>query len=319
MKPIQLWFALLVSVSTLSIDGFCPRPMIVARPSLTSELASSPRYGPRLDDDDEDQQGGRLPLPSIDQIDAGFRQLLDKIMSVKDPQHVPSILTKNIELILLLSNENGAKMVEAILQETLQQQGEAGAEALANAIELVLSFAENFVEEAARIDKANKELLGDIIRIVSDKERTGSAREDALDDLLKQEKDRITAGFIRHLDGECDRIAGAPKMTKESGRLLEMLRMIQARVLDEIGSDLGEAATVLNQLVGFDFDEERLAVLDAGLSVQGPAYARQMLSLTEQSLQGFERLGADPILVERVKSIDERLRKYLESQDGEFQ
>jgi hypothetical protein len=300
---------------------------VATRLLSTGELASFSRYGPQLDNGEDDElvprnrrNGPTASTGTTEQIAAEFRQLLDKVMAVKDPQHIPSILTKNIELILSLSNENGPTIVESILNDAVQTKGEKGAEAIADAVELVLSFAESFVEETALIDKANKEFLGDIIRIVSDKERMGSAREDALDDLLKRDKDRITAGFIRHLDGECDRIAAAPKMTKESGRLLEMLRMIQARVLDEIGSDLGEAAKVLNQLVGFDFDEERLAVLDAGLSVQGPAYAYQMLSLTEKSLEGFKRLGADPVLVDRVKSIDERLRQYLASQeDGEFQ
>jgi hypothetical protein len=302
--------------------------MLVATRLLSKgQLESFSRYGPQLDDGEDEElvprnrrSGPTASTSTTEQITAEFRQLLDKVMAVKDPQHVPSILTKNIELILSLSNENGPTIVECILNDAVQTKGEKGAEAIAEAVELVLSFAESFVEETAFIDKANKEFLGDIIRIVSDKERSGSAREDALDDLLKRDKERITAGFIRHLDGECDRIAAAPKMTKESGRLLEMLRMIQARVLDEIGSDLGEAAKVLNQLIGFDFDEERLAVLDAGLSVQGPAYAYQMLSLTEKSLEGFKRLGADPVLVDRVKSIDERLRRYLANQeDGEFQ
>lgn len=277
------------------------------------------RYGPPIEDE-ENIAPKKAPPQNTLEKESEFRQLIEKVMAVKDPDHVPSLLTRNVEFILSLSNPDGAKIVESILQEVVHEQGEETAESVANAIELILTFAESFVEEAVRIDQENKLLLGDIMRKLSDKGQTASAREETIDEFLKTERDRLTAGFLRHLDGECDRIAGAKMVTKDSGRLLEMLRMIQVRVLEELGSELGEAAKVLNQLVGFDSDQERLAVLEAGLSIQGPAYARQMLSLTEESLQGFKQIGAEPGLVERVKAIDVRLRSYLDEHgEGDFQ
>ena len=74
----------------------------------------------------------------------------------------------------------------------------------------------------------------------------------------------FTPGFLRHLDGERARIANAPRMTPESARRLEIIRIIQARVLEELGTDLGEAAVVLGQLMGYEKEEELRAVLDAG-------------------------------------------------------
>ena len=157
-------------------------------------------------------------------------------------------------------------------------------------------------------------MLGRIVKTVSDKEKTASVREQALDELLLREKENLTAGFIRHLDGECERIANAPSMSPESTRLLEILRMIQTRVLEEIGSDLGEAAQVLGQLIGYESATERLAVLDAGLTVRGPAFAKQLLEMTEEALLGFQRVvgGADPDLVNCIEQIDNRLRRYLQ-------
>ena len=105
-------------------------------------------------------------------------------------------------------------------------------------------------------------------------------------------------------------------MTRESSRLLQILLMIQARVLEELGSDIGEEALVLGQLLGYDHAKERLAILDAGLTVRGIAFATKMAELTEEALDGFTRVacGADPELVERVSEIDSRLRKFIQEQ-----
>ena len=93
---------------------------------------------------------------------------------------------------------------------------------------------------------------------------------------MEKEKNNFSAGFLRHLEGECQRIEGAPTMTPESARLLEIIRIIQTRVLEELGSDMGEAALVLGQLMGYDNKDELLGVLDAGLTVQGREFAVEM-------------------------------------------
>lgn len=78
--------------------------------------------------------------------------------------------------------------------------------------------------------------------------------------------------------------------------------------------DIGEEALVLGQLLGYDDARERQAVLDAGLTIRGLDFAKQMAALTEEALEGFRRVrcGADPDLVERVSQIDWRLREFIE-------
>jgi len=261
-----------------------------------------------------------------------FRSLLEKVMAVKDPQHVPSLLTKNVELVLSLSSQNGVRIVETILEETkasaaAASQGEEAVEAVSQAIDLILTFAETFVEQASGMEDQNKKLLGKIIRKLSSNQQQDNpmntmaapTREQDLDQLLHEEREHLTAGFLRHLEGECARIANAPTMTPESARLLEILRLIQTRVLEEMlaaSEDLGEAAQVLGQLVGYASASERQAVLEAGLTVRGPAFAEELLALTQEALEGFQRVvgGADPGLVDSVEQIDGRIRRYLDDQ-----
>jgi len=299
------------------------RPRRPQRPLTVAQAAA--RYGPPMDNASDGAVSGTTKSIPNDtatqeaQQEADFRRLLERVMTVQDPQHVPSLLTKNMELILSLSSENGVRIVENILQETVEEQGEEAAEAVSRGIDLILTFAENFVEEAVGMEDQNKKLLGKIINTVSDKNKTASQREQDLDELLVTEKERFTtAGFLRHLDTECSRIARAPKMTPESMRLLELLRLIQTRVLEEMGSDLGEAARVLGQLIGYESSAERQAVLEAGLTVRGPVFAQELQALTKEALEGFQKVigGADPGLVECVEQIDDRIRRYLAQQTG---
>ena len=244
-------------------------------------------------------------------------------MNAKDPQHIPSLLTQHIEWILTLESSNrGAAMVEALLAEATNMYGSDGAEAYKEAIDLILGFAENFVQVAEQMDTHNKQLLGKILRILSTTSddaisSTSLEREEMLNELMIQEKENFTSGFLRHLEGECKRIASAPMMTPESTRLMGILRMIQTRVLEELGKDLGEAAQVLSQLISYESEMERKAVLDAGLVVRGPEYAKEMLNLTEEALRGFRRAGADAELVKRVRQIDSHLRDHLEAHNIE--
>ena len=90
--------------------------------------------------------------------------------------------------------------------------------------------------------------------------------------------------------------------------------MIQARVVEELGQELGEGAVVLGQLLGYDNRSERLAVLDAGLTVRGVPFAKELVDLTAEALEGFEQVpgGADPELVRIVTEIDERTWQFIE-------
>lgn len=317
---------LLAAVFLLSlaeeVQGFSPTPghrnCCRAARSLVEAL---PKYGPSSSDD-----GHQFPSKSVDKSilegrRKGFRHLVDQIMSVKDPNHIPSYLTKQIPLVLdiMSDGERGVEIVQDILASTVREQGEAAGEQVSEAIDVIFSFAEGFVEEAVGIDANNKELLGKILRTISDKTLTEREREDTLDRILSQEN--LTAGFLRHLEGECERVANAPRITKESSRLLQMLRIIQARVVEELSGDLGEAAQVLGQLVGYEDLAECLAVLDAGLTVRGLNFASEMKSLTTEALDGFSSIpgGADPGLVKRVQAIDERLGRYVQSKSSNFE
>ena len=100
----------------------------------------------------------------------------------------------------------------------------------------------------------------------------------------------------------------------------EILLVIKTRIVEELGKDLGEGALVLGQLVAYEEKQERLAILDAGLTVRGIEFAVELGDLTEEALQGFKAVpgGADPTLVKRVEEIDEHVRAFIEK-NNDFQ
>ena len=281
-----------------------------------------------------------------------FKNLVDKVIQIPQPEHIPRLLVNNIELILGLQKEDGAQVISSVVEDAKQNKttdddvyisGDNSSSTdsyyvqTIQAVEMILSFAEDFVKEAQGMDANNKKLLGKIIKsmVTSDNDKSiagetdgdrknddsSSGREEALDRLMQEEKENFTAGFLRHIEGECDRIMNAPRITPESTRLLEIMRLIQVRVLEELGQDLGQAALVLGQLIGYDKDDELLGVLDAGLQVQGTDFALEMKTLVEEALGGFKQIpggGADPDLVRKVNLIDKRLHQVLDEYN-EFQ
>lgn len=240
-----------------------------------------------------------------------LRDLVTKILSVTDPNHIPSLLTKHIPSIVSWTTGSlGVRVVESILKEAkdsgVQETDVARVE---EAIDLIVSFGEEFTTRAKELDTQNKELLGKLIRAISEKELTTRQREESFDQILRTE--RFTPGFLRHLQGECRRIQSSAIVNEDTARLLELLHIIQTRVLEEMGKDLGEAAQVLGQLVGYDERAERLAVLEAGLMVRGQPFAHEMLTLSCEALDGFKRHpDVDPGLVSCVEEIRDRLRSF---------
>ena len=286
----------------------------------TSRLYAA-RYGPPISDDDHKKSVSNWSTKNAYQKQE-FRKLLEKIMAVKDPQHLPSLLTKNIDLILSVNGQDGVAVVKSILDEARATQDEEEVEKLEATIETALEFAEDFVNTALSLDDQNKKLLGKIIRTISDKGRTARQREDDLDELFTKERPNFSAGFLRHLEGECESITRQPIMNPESARTLEMLRVIQSRVLEEIGQDLGEGAKVLGQLIGYESDAERNAVLEAGLVVRGPSFALELRELTEEALDGLARVpgkGADPNLIKIMEGVHQTIERYLEREGSPFQ
>ena len=240
-------------------------------------------------------------------------------MLVQDPQHIPSLLTKHMDLILSLNGEEGVAVVQSILNDARRDTNNDTAmmEQLEQAIEMTLSFAEDFVNTASSLDEQNKKLLGKILRAMSNQDLPAREREEALDALFTTERANFSAGFLRHLQGECERVAQSS--SADAPRTLDMLRVIQTRVLEEVGHDLGQGAQVLGQLIGYDNDAERNAVLEAGLLVRGADFAVELQALTAEALDGLARVpspGADPNLVAIVESIDAAITRFLEREQS---
>ena len=284
------------------------------------------------------------------QLKSEFTALLHAIINGTTPEEeYPSLLTQNMEVILNvigISNaevEGEGNLLEEIIQEDVrrheQQQldrndedGDGSSNYLdrvSEAVNLVLSFVEIFVDETKSMDDVYKQLLGKIFQSIAPGKASGdsstaemksasaSAMENELDNLLSNEKEAFTPGFLRHVDGECNRIASLPVISPESARMLQILRLIQTRVLEELGKGIGEGAIVLGQLLGYDDESERLAVLDAGLAVRGVEFANKLAALTEEALEGFKAVpgGADKELVNSVEVIDERIRVFIGKMD----
>ena len=244
-----------------------------------------------------------------------FDKLLQK-MIVTDASEIPSLLTLHLELLLSMRGYEGETLIKDAVEEAEKDHDSDYAARVGGALDYMLTFLTEFVEQAEEMDNANKQLLGKIVLLATD----STKNEDSLDDLLLKEKENFNASFLRHIEGECQRVASSPTMTKEAARMLQILRIIHTRVVEELGSDLGEGATVLSQLLGYDDDDERVAVLNAGLTVRGLEFANELFNLTQEALEGFQRYPkgqVDPELVRRVQIIDAELREYINDADGD--
>ena len=315
-----------------------PYPILfVARRYGPPSEASYPTNSNNGSDNKEDQERQLYKLETA-QRKLEFRNLIESCLATRNPEHLPQLFGKHIELIMSLHGEEGAQVVEEIIEEAKQESDELYKQTV-ELVDSLLTFSQDFAEQVLAMDDHNKKLLGKIIRAMtgtvegqitegveendamSSSKLSDREREDALDQLMQVERENFTPGFLRHIEGECHRIESAPMMTRESAKLLEILRMIQTRVLEEVGKDMGETAVVLGQLMGYDDENELIGVLEAGLTVRGLEFAQEMKELTEEALDGFKRVPGGHVeeeLVERVTLVDNRLQSYLE-ENGAFQ
>lgn len=287
--------------------GIFPRTNTVASSAL--EMAPM-KYGPT----DE------IPVtsdPSPEQK-AQFISVFEQILHCGVREELPSILTNNIDVLLELQGDAGVSLINEQVEKIEATGDEEMITRAQAAVEYMVYFIEAFVGEAKRMDDQNKTLLGKIIKCMTGADLDDDpanmdslARQERLDTMLQEEKDNFTPGFLRHLDGECTRLANAQNMNPETAKLLEVIRIIQTRVIEELGESLGEGAQVLGQLLGYDSSAERLAVLDAGLQVRGVQFASELSALTDEALQGFEARGADPNLVGIVQEINTRIKAFI--------
>lgn len=273
-----------------------------------SLMSRSAQYGPS---DTDPQTFTNDPTP---EQKGRFQSLFVEVMNCEVRDHLPSIVSSNIDLLMDLRGDAGVGLfneqmaqVEATGDEELIERGQA-------AVEYIVYFIEAFVGEAKTVDDNNKMLLGKIIRCMTAEDDGGSlSKQEVLDQLMATEKASFTPGFLRFLEGECTRIANAQNMDIETTKLLEVMRMIQTRVIEELGQELGEGAQVLGQLLGYESAEERIAVLDAGLQVRGVDFARELKAMTEEALRGFQNTpgGVDPGLLAIVQQMDLRIEEFI--------
>jgi hypothetical protein len=261
----------MICVVISCVDAFLPHPLGLMKAVKAGTLRSSAsmicsplnmaRYGPT---DDLPSLGADLGENFIDgqeewerenearvaRQQQEFGQLLEKVMATENLEFLPSLLTKNLELILSMEGYEGVSFLKDTIEKAKKSGDEDYAERVIGAADYILEFVQEFVDQTRSIDDGNKKMLGKIIRAVARKHEEdeednsdidaidvtpGLDTEKVLDELLEQEKNNFTPGFLRHIEGECNRISGAPTLSRESGRLLETLRIIQARVVEELG------------------------------------------------------------------------------------
>jgi len=293
------------------------------------------------------------------QLKSEFSKLLHTVLDeTMAEEELPGLFAQNIDMILkVIGMEVGGGLLEEIIREEVTTTGNVVSEGsgseegsgsrldrITEAVNLILAFVETFVEETSSMDATYKRILGNIFQNIaptknnqsnnndvvvagaSSSSSSSSSMEDRLDEILSVEAEAslYTPGFLRHIEGECERLSSNLDLendNNESARMLEILRLIQTRVLEELGKGIGEGAVVLGQLLGYDDEAERMAVLDAGLAVRGVEFARELRDLTGEALEGFERVdgGVDPGLVEAVKAMDERIGRFVARSEEEFQ
>ena len=186
-------------------------------------------------------------------------------------------------------------------------------------VDLTIDFLEAFVENAAKMDEASKALLGDIVRkMLACKKEEGTLDVETLDAFFESKREEVTKGaFLRHLEGEVARVVKAPKITPESAHMVQVLRMIQSRAVEEMAEKVGgDAAKLLNQLVQYEDEGEREAVLISDLSARGLGFAGNVLNLIEAAEADFKLLieeGRDDIdqtLLQRLEVVKDITKKW---------
>ena len=225
-----------------------------------------PRYGPIEDNE-------QLPLSKSnnnniqEEIKSEFTTLLHKVINAtttmegEGEEELPSLFTQNIEMILTVISTDG--LLEEIINEDVQKHQQqhnldlnneeveasdssSRLDDISNAVNIILSFIETFVEQTKSMDDIYKQLLGKIFTSIApggendpnnnkSSSSSLSMMENELDTLLSSESNAFTPGFLRHVEGECNRISSQRTISPESTRMLQILRLIQTRILEELG------------------------------------------------------------------------------------
>lgn len=153
-------------------------------------------------------------------------------------------------------------LIEEILQdEASSSRSTYHLEEVSDAVNTIITFVESFVEQTSQMENVYKKLLGKIFKLITPAKNnqmesetvpdlTMELAQSELDKVLAEEKEAFTPGFLRHLEGECERIGSSKSVTPESMRLLQILRVIQTRVLEELGKVRLELPCLCQHLFG---------------------------------------------------------------------
>jgi hypothetical protein len=250
--------------------------------------------------------------PTPEQIEQ-FQSVFYQVMNCEVREHLPSIVSGSIDVFVDLRGDTGVGLLN---QQVAQVEATGDPELISRAhaaVEYIVYFIEAFIGEAKMMDDNNKRILGNIIKCMLAEENQSMSKDERLDQFMANEMQSFTPGFLRHLEGECVRLQNLQTQTPETARMGQILRVTQARVIEELGKELGEGAQVLGQLLGYETSEERIAVLDAGLQVRGVDFARELKALTEEALQGFQNTpgGVDQNLINIVAEMDYRIAEFI--------
>jgi hypothetical protein len=286
-------------------------------------------YGTPADEELSVEELNRIDAETYEKQKESFKELINQVIHVNKRENLPRICTQNIDLLVGMRGNDSVSICNDIMADSRRSNDQALIDNTEAAIQYIVFFVETFVTQAKAIDDKNKALLGEIIKCMIGRTSLTekidiadlppeSERERQLNYFLSTHKEQFTPGFLRHLDGECNRIQSAPTSTPESMKLLQIIRMIQARIIEELGQDLGEGAQVLGQLIGYDNREERLAVLEAGLTVRGVAFASELNALTLEALDGFRMLheGVDANLVAIIQEINDYIQVFITNNEA---
>eukprot|EP00934_Nitzschia_sp_Nitz4_P001721 Nitzschia sp. Nitz4//scaffold253_size28098//15359//17575//NITZ4_008142-RA/size28098-processed-gene-0.30-mRNA-1//-1//CDS//3329544303//1721//frame0 len=250
--PCNYWLCAIIFLCFVVSDAFIIFPMYS---NVRTSFRAAPRYGPPI------QPPPQSPPTGAESPRQKFRKFLDDAMEVCGTEFMPRLLSQNMETIMSLELHEGGDVINTFLEEAKNTSQGTYLRAK-ETTDLVLTFAEGVVEGMSKMQEMNQETLGKIVRTMTDPEKTAQTKEEELDRLMQTEKRNFTPSFLRHLEAECNRLANAPKVTPQSSHMLQIVQMIQSRVVEALGEDLGEAAVILGRLTGMKMPLFDILLLD---------------------------------------------------------
>ena len=168
---------------------FQSRRRIQSPCSSQSKLAAA-RYGPKeimptdmngdffADQEEwEKQDENRILQQKLD-----FKALLEQMLALENPQHVPGFMTRNLNFLLSMRGYEGSTLMKEALEEAEKEvqngtQEEDYYQRVSDAMDYIISFMEEFVDQSKILDEQNKQLVGKIIRAITQQKQQQEEQE----------------------------------------------------------------------------------------------------------------------------------------------